>query len=202
MVLKEAYRYQNYLDSLMHEVESHLTNKDFVTTIKQTHNRNKVNSEATNEVVEVEKPIDIECNPNQLLDIAVKVIDEKEKLTDAITDAKKQTAIDIDSSIAMNKVKQNLIIYLNMMLNYKDSQKETTGKDYKFDVNGEQKSYIYPVTEVTTIDYNRNDVKGLVKKYQKETDAISTKLDEIQIMTKVDYSPIWDLDTPLEDVVL
>ena len=62
-------------------------------------------------------------------------------------------------------------------------------------------SYCYPVKEVKTIDYDRNAVKGLISKYKKETDQISTKRDRIDIMTDVDYTPVWEVDTPLEDIL-
>ncbi|MSS07027.1 hypothetical protein FYJ38_00035 [Clostridium sp. WB02_MRS01] len=201
MILKEAYRYQNYLNTLIRDAESYLMKKDFITQTKQTHNRNKVNPDATDETIEVQKPYQVEYTPMDLVDFIVKAIDEKQKLSDAIVAAKKTAEIDIDSAIAMNKVKQNYVSILNNMANTKASERTTTGTDYKFNINNEQVSYRYEVSEVVSIDYDRNDVKSLSKKLTKETDEISTKLDAIELTTIVEYNPIWDYDN-LEDVVL
>ena len=201
MILKEAYRYQNYLNTLIRDAESYLMKKDFITETKQTHNRNKVNPDSTDETIEVQKPYQVEFNPMDLVNFIVKAIEEKQKLSDAIVTAKKSAEIDIDSAIAMNKVKQNYVTILNNMANTKAVERTTTGTDYKFNINNEQVSYRYEVQEIVSIDYNRNDVKALAKKFTKETDEISTKLDTIELTTNVDYEPVWDYDN-LEDVVL
>lgn len=202
MVLKEAYRYQNYLDTLIREAQSYLTKNDFITKTIQTHNRKKVNPDAEDEVVEVKTAYNVEFTPMDLVNFIVKAIAEKEKLSNAIIKAKKNTEIDIDSSVAMNKVKQNYIYILNSMASTKPSELVTTGTGYKFNADGDQTSYYYDVKNVTTICYNRNNVRELIKKFQKETDDISTKLDTIQLMTHVDYTPIWSINDNLEDVVL
>lgn len=201
MILKEAYRYQNYLNTLIRDAESYLMKKDFITETKQTHNRNKVNSDATDETIEVQKPYQVEFTPMNLVNFIVKAIEEKQKLSDAIVAAKKTAEIDIDSAIAMNKVKQNYVAILNNMANTKSSERITTGTGYKFNINNEQVLYRYEVQEIVSIDYDRNDVKALTKKLTKETDEISMKLDTIELTTNVDYEPVWDYDT-LEDVVL
>lgn len=201
MILKEAYRYQNYLNTLIHDAEIYLMKKDFITETKQTHNRNKVNPDATDEVIEVQKPYQVEFSPMDLVNFIVKAIEEKQKLSDAIVSAKRTAEIDIDSSIAINKVKQNYITILNNMANTKASEKKSRGTDYKFDNEGKQGQYFYEIDEVVSIDYDRNDVKALAKKLSKETDTVSTKLDTIELTTNVDYEPVWDYDT-LEDVVL
>lgn len=201
MILKEAYRYQNYLNTLIRDAESYLMKRDFITETKQTHNRNKVNPDSTDETIEVQKPYQVEFTPMNLVNFIVTAIEEKQKLSDAIVSAKKTAEIDIDSAIAMNKVKQNYVTILNNMANTKAVERTTTGTDYKFNINNEQVSYRYEVQEIVSIDYNRNDVKALAKKLTKETDEISTKLDTIELTTNVDYKPVWDYDN-LEDVVL
>lgn len=203
MVLKEAYRYQNYLNDLICDAQSYLIRKDFITTTKQTHNRNKVNRDATDEVVDVAKSYTVEFSPTNLVDFIVKAINEKQRLSDAIVAAKKTAEIDIDSSIAMNKVKQGYVVILNNMANTKPSERKTRGTDYKINaIDGNQMSYYYDIDEVVTIDYDRNDVKALAKKLSKEADEVSTKLDIIELTTKVDYEPTWDIGDSLEDVVL
>jgi len=135
------------------------------------------------------------------LEQIVRSSNNQKKLSDAIVSAKRTAEIDIDSAIAMNKVKQNYITILNNMANTKASEKKNRGVDYKFDNEGKQGQYFYEIDEVVSIDYDRNDVKSLAKKFTKESDEISMKLDSIELTTSVDYEPVWDYDN-LEDVVL
>lgn len=201
MILKEAFRYQNYLSSLFTETVGYLSREDFITTTSQEHNRKKSNPDADDEKVVVQKPYNVEFKPNDLIDFAVKLINEKQKLSDAITEAKKTTSFDVDAAMSMNKTKQGFIHVLRRMASIKPIESEKEGVSYKFNNDGDQVSYRYPIKEVKTIDYDREDVKKLIDKYKKETDKISTERDRIDIMTEVDYTPIWDVDTPLEDIV-
>ena len=202
MILKEAFRYQNYLTSLFVQATSYLSREDFITTTTQNHNRSMVNPDAQDEKISVPKVFNVGYKPNDLIDFVVKLIDEKQKLSNAITEAKKSLDMDIDAAMNMNKTKQDFISVLRRMASIKSTESEKEGTSYKFNNDGDQVSYRYPVKEVKTIDYDRNAVKGLISKYKKETDEISTERDRIDIMTEVDYTPVWEVDTPLEDILV
>lgn len=201
MNLKESYRYANYLDNLLNTAYRYLQNKGFVTSTKQNHLRSKANSEATDDVIEVQKPYDVDFIPNQVIDFAVKVLAEKDALVEAIATAKASAEINIDNAIAMNKKKQGFVSVLNGLVGIKASETQSTGKSYKFDMNGEQKPYIYDVISTTVIDFSRDDVRKLIKKYLKETDEISAKLDAIEINTMVPFECSWDVNDVFEDLV-
>lgn len=201
MNLKESYRYANYLDGLLSTAYTYLRNKGFITTTKQNHLRSKANSEAQDEIVEVQKPYDVEFTPNNIIDFVIKVINEKESLFEAIADAKSGTEINIDNAIAMNKKKQGFISVLNSMADIKPSESVISGFDYKFNQEGNQVKYFYNIEQSTCIDYNRTDVRNLIKKYLKETDEISAKLDLIEITTFVDFEPSFDINEKFEELV-
>ena len=201
MNLKESYRYANYLDNLLNTAYSYLRNKGFVTTTKQNHLRSKANSDAQDEVIEVQKPYDVEFTPMNVVDFAVKVIDEKERLANAIAVAKAGTEINIDNAIAMNKRKQGFVSILNGMADIKASESIVSGSDYKFNQEGNQVKYFYNIEQSTSIDFDRTDVRNLIKKYLKETDEISAKLDLIEITTQVDFIPKWDINDKFEELV-
>ena len=201
MILKEAFRYQNYLTSLFVQATSYLSREDFITTTTQNHNRSMVNPDAQDEKISVPKVFNVGYKPNDLIDFVVKLIDEKQKLSNAITEAKKLLDMDIDAAMSMNKTKQDFISVLRRMASIKSTESEKEGTSYKFNNDGDQVSYRFPVKEVKAIDYNRNTVIGLISKYKKETDQISTTRDRIDIMTEVNYDPIWEVDTPLEDIL-
>lgn len=202
MNLKESYRYANYLDTLLNTSYRYLQNKGFVTTTKQNHLRAKANSEAADEVIDVQKPYDVDFTPNEVIDFVVAIIAEKELLADAIAKAKAGTEINIDNAVAMNKKKQGFVSVLNSIANLKPSEKVTQGTDYKFNQqDGNQIRYYYNIEETTTIDFDRNDVKALIKKYSKECDDISAKLDAIEINTTIDFVPKYDITDTFEDLV-
>ena len=54
----------------------------------------------------------------------------------------------------------------------------------------------------TSIDFDRTDVRNLIKKYLKETDEISSKLDLIEITTQVDIEPRFDVNDKFEELVV
>ena len=202
MNLKESYRYANYLDGLLNTAYSYLRSKGFVTTTKQNHLRSKANTDALDEIIDVPKQYDVDFTPNNLIDFAVKVLDEKESLVNAIADAKSKTEINIDNAISMNKKKQEFVSVLNSLANIKPGERQKSGSDYKFNAEGNQVAYCYTVLETTSIDFDRNDVRALSKKYLKETDDISSKLDAIEINTILDFEPKFDVNSTFEEAVL
>mgnify|MGYP000200648693 CR=1 FL=1 len=204
MVLKEAYRYQKFLAGLIHSAEYYLYKKEFVTTVEQYHERKKSNPDAENETVQKENPTksSVDFSVNDLLRFIPELLEEKENLSIAINKAKNTTEIDIDASLSMNKQKQEFIRVLNDMNSKKSCEKTITGKGYKFNVNNEQVPYIYDVVEKTTIDFDRNTVKALIKKYSKETDHVSTILDRIVLTTQVDFDPKYDINDTLEELLV
>lgn len=202
MNLKEAFRYQNFLDELLGTAYSYLNNKNFVVSTVETHLKSQVNPDVKDEVIEVQKPYDVEFTPNDLIDFVVKVVNEKEKISNIISDAKMRTEIDIDVAIALNKKKQGFARVLQSLSNIKSGEKVKNASDYKFNTDGNQVSYYYKINEVTQIDFNRHDVRGLYKKLLKETDEVSTKLDSILINTELDFNPSWDINDSFEECVV
>lgn len=202
MNLKESYRYANYLDGLLSTAYTYLRNKGFVTTTVEEHLRKQSNPDVENETIEVQKSFDVEFSPNDVIDFVVKVIEEKEKLYESIAKAKGTTEINIDNAISMNKKKQGFVSVLNGIADIKPTESITTGNDYKFNNEGNQVKYFYNIKRITTIDYNRTDIKNLIKKYLRETDDISAKLDLIEITTIVQFTPLFNINTSFEDSIV
>lgn len=201
MNLKESYRYANYLDNLLNAAYKYLATNGFITTVKQEHLRSKVNPEATDETIIVPKFYDVDFHPMDVINFVVKVFDEREKLVKAIADAKNSIELNIDNSISMNKKRQAFIEVLESMALIKSKETIVNGSGYKFNTDGNQVSYNYEVKQVTSIDFDRNDVKALIKKFNKQCDEVSSKLDSIEINTEVQFTPLWDVNDKLEDIL-
>lgn len=202
MNLKESYRYQNFLDRLLDTSYSYLRNKNYITTTTQEHMRKKANPDAENEIMDVAKPFDVEFAPNDIIDFVMDVLAEKDSVSKAIAVAKSNTEINIDNAIAMNIKRHDYITILESMVNTKPSETTVRGTGYRFNNEMNQVTYYYDVVQKTTIDFNRNDVKGLIKKLNRECDEISAKLDSIEINTVLDFAPKYDVNDKFEDIIL
>lgn len=205
MILKEAFRNQNFLSELIDSAISYLINTDNVVNKEQEHFRTKVNKEAEDEKVVMPKANIFENKnivPNTVVSFVMDLIDEKDKLTNAITVAKRTTEVDIDSAISLNKTKQNVSSVFERMSNIKGNERVIPGLGYKFNGEGSQVTYRYDIKETTTIDFNRASVKALTKKLRNECDEVSAKIDLINVMTQVDYTPVYEIGDSFEDCIV
>jgi hypothetical protein len=201
MNLKEAFRYQNFLESLLTTAGGYLSDTDYVTTTKREHLRSAANPGATDEtlLVAAEKPFD--CDVNTLVDFTVHIIGEKELLGTAISSAKKSCKLDIDSAIAMNRSRQSVRQLMERLAGVKSREIDSTGHDYRLNNEGNQTSYVYKIKEVVTIDFDRNKVKGIAKALARKSDEVSAELDGLVLSTEVGYTPRYDINDSFEDVL-
>ena len=201
LTLKKSFEYQNYLNRMMSSVEGYLVQEVNTTTTVQTHMRSKANADASDEEVILPKYNPSDYTVNQMVDFLMSLFTEKETLTKAIDVAKASAEINLDSSVSLNKHRQSIMNILNSMAKIKPSESMSSGYGYKFDVNGAQVRYLYDIKSVKTIDFDRDMVKGLVKRLNRESDAVSEKLDLIQIQTTVDFEPQFELTDSIEDAM-
>lgn len=202
MNLKEAYTYANRLEDLYSTAINYLTSKTFITNTTQKHLRSKSNPEVADETIVVEKPNAIEFTPSQVVDFAIKLIDEKENLANAIAAAKSKAEINVDNAISINKSKQRFMRVLTGMANIKSTTTRDQSSDFRFNVNNEQVRYYYPVENIVSIDFDRNNVRNLAKKYAAETEKVSATLDSIVINTQIEFTPTFDINDTFEDLVM
>lgn len=201
MNLKEAFRYQNKLDTFFQSITNYLNYSTNVMVTKQEHLRSKANPDATDETVDMTKDRKISYPVNKLIEFAVHIISEKSKLSEEIENTKKTCGLNIDSAILLNKRKQELSKVFSNMANIKAVERITQGRANKFNVEGNQVSYTYDINEVSTIDFDRNKVKVLSKKYTNEADEISTQIDKIMIDCEVNFTPTYDMNDTFEDAL-
>lgn len=202
MILKDAFRYQNYLTTMINNVDTLLTNKNFVMEIKQDHLRKAINPDAENESIIAKKPNEFDnkkITVNTVVSFLMDLYEQKSSITNAISAAKSNAKIDIDSSVAMNKVRKQIAEIYLCMARLKSYETEKTG--YGKMLNGEKNpvNYTYDIKEVGTIDYDRNVVKSLAKKLKDEADKVSADIDMANITIEVNYTPKYDFDDSLED---
>ena len=201
MYLKEAFRYQNFLNRLLENVTMYLSTNSYITKTTQEHLRQKANPEAENEAIEVKVDRPYECTNNQLVSLLEHLIAEKEKLTVAISAAKKTSDVDIDAELANNRVRQNVARTLSMMGKVRASESVVRGTGHKFNSEGNQVPYSYDIKQVTQIDFDRNKVKHISSALTAKSDEISTLIDKLMVELVVEYEPEYSINDSFEDVV-
>lgn len=199
MNLKESFRYQNFLDSLMKEAAASIQEAGHCLKVTRTHMRNKVNPDVTDyeEIVEDEAFF---AN-DHVIEFMMWLIAEREKLSNAITAAKASVGFDLDAAVETNKFRQSVNGAIKNMLRYSPSKRTERARDYKFNVEGNQMPYIYDVEIVSEEAYDRASAKKHMRSIISEADKTSAKIDAALINTVVDYEPSFDVNETFNDVM-
>lgn len=202
MNLKEAFRYQNFLDRVFTQVASAMIYPDNLLQVTKNHMRSKAISSAEDETEKVEVP-ELIC-PKAAVTLALQIIDEREKLTTAIGAAKQSLPgelADMDAAIEANKYRQLAAERIRMMLKTKAGKRVEKGTGYTFNSEGNQVSYYYDVEVSTEERFDREKMKSIMQDLLKKSDQVSVQIDEAVVNTKVEYEAPWDVNTSLEDLI-
>ena len=103
MNLKDAFRFQNQLQSLMSEAEGILLDDRNITEVKVTALHKKVMPEKENETTVEIPPSEYADRINQVAAFLLYLLTEREKLSKAIRVAKERQSIDMDSEVSLNR---------------------------------------------------------------------------------------------------
>lgn len=201
MHLKDAFRYQNTLSRLVDQSVDFLSKKANVTVVTQEHMRKKANPEAEDETVQVERDRSLPQDNNTVVAFLEHLMDEKSKLSSAIARAKADCGFDIDTELANNRTRQRVTACLNGMARIRPEERTVTGRAYKFNTDGEQVPYSYDIKQVTSIDFDRNAVRAMAKRYQEASDGTSTRIDRLMVDVEVDYAPEFAPTDGLDDAI-
>lgn len=202
MNLKEAFRLQNKLHSLMDEVQEILLQEQNITKVQTTLLRKKVMPEADNETILETPSIEYADHITELAVFLLHLLDEQERLARAIRKAKDTLPIDMDSEVGLNRKRQNAAAVLRHMSALKNSEVvlPNGGLGYKFNAEGNQVSYCCDMKRVTTIHYDRNKIRTHMAALSRKADSVSAELDRCVVMTDVDYTAGFDVNDSLSHI--
>ena len=196
MNLKEAFRYQNKLQSFLDEAQSTLDRDSNVTRVENTYLRHKVMPEAEDETV-----MDVAQTEyaEQITDVArfmIYLLEEKSRLFAAIRKAKDALDMDMDSEVSLNAARQSIARTFKRMNDLRSSEQTISngGTGYRFNADGNQISYRCDVRQVTTINYDRKVIRAALGKLNQRADETSAKIDLCLVTSKVDYAPPFDVN--------
>ena len=200
MNLKEAFTYQNFYDKMLMKVERYFSTTNSTYTRTFTHLKSAVNPEAE-DVVKVEVQTEkLPYTVDTIIEFVADIFVEKEKMYTAIRKAKESVAFDIDAALGINKVRNRFRVVLEQELyNKKDVERVSEGRDYKFNVNGEQVPYTYEINEKMTLEYDRKKIKNIMKELDLASNANSKQVDLLNVNLEVEITPKYTLDMDLED---
>ena len=210
MNLKEAAKYGKFLNDMLYIAQSTSTSKDYVRKVTEFHNRSKFNPDDIDEKIEVIPQDKLDIKSNDLIYLAKSLIEEKLRLSLAISKGKSKLNIDwkenniklpLDEAISYNKQLRSLITncdYLNGIKSIEDKQKQY---GYKINVEGNQVSYQYEVLLKKEVDFDKTVVKSLSKSLKNKTDKISTLIDQAMTKDVIDFNPLFDVNDTFEEIV-
>lgn len=203
MKLKEAFRYMNYLDSLNRESRRYLTSRENSTIITETHYKSKANPEAADEVLTNKQ---LRENWNQHKDIMLMVafcldlLREKRELSVAVAKVKAEQEFRLDTELAINKARQELLSELKMTVRSSASGKRIrSDKAYKFNAEGNQVPYYYQVEETVEPAFDVQRLKAKIRELQNTADEVSAEADAVLVNTEIAFNPKYNLSDTFDD---
>ncbi len=196
MNLKEAFRFQNKLQSLMDEAERILADDRNITQVKVTALYKKAMPEQENETTVEPAPSEYADHIDAVAAFLLHLLGEREKLSRAIRAAKERQEMDMDSEVSLNSTRQSLASFFRHMVDLRNSEKLLPGgaTGYRFNAEGNQVPFRCDAKRVATIHYDRNRVRSYLKQLTEKSDQVSAQLDRCLINSQVDYDAPFDVN--------
>ena len=196
MNLKEAFRFQNKLQSLMDEAERILADDRNITQVKVTALYKKAMPEQENETTVEPAPSEYADHIDAVAAFLLHLLGEREKLSRAIRAAKERQEMDMDSEVSLNSTRQSLASFFRHMVDLRNSEKLLPGgaTGYRFNAEGNQVPFRCDAKRVVTIHYDPNRVRSYLKQLTEKSDQVSAQLDRCLINSQVDYDAPFDVN--------
>jgi len=195
MNLKEAFQAQNKISALIGYIDGYLSDTDNLMTVTEKHLKSKALAGQSDESVDASQKSEENYDAHKMLAAWKTLTAERSALIAAISAAKCAMEFDFDATVDENKNRRSFIAVLHNMATLKSSHvlQKNKGMDYVFNNEGNQISYRYDIDQIKTIDYDRNEVRAMLKDLQKEADEVSLKIDAALLNTVVNYEAKIDL---------
>ena len=202
MNLKEAFRFQNKLGTLMDEAQGILGREANITKVENTYLRQKVYDGAENETVVDTPPTEFADRITDVVKFVMHLMDQREKLSKAIHAAKNALSIDMDSEVGLNAKRQEIARVLKRMADVRNSEVLINGggTGYRFNQEGNQVTYRCDVKRVTTINFDRKVVRNFAAEMNRRADAVSAELDRCLVNSEVAYEAPFDVNDSFAEI--
>ena len=202
MNLKEAFRFQNKLGTLMDEAQGILGREANITKVENTYLRKKVFDGAENETVIDTPPTEFADKITEIVRFLMYLMEQREVLSKAIHAAKNALPIDMDSEVGLNAKRQEIARVLKRMSDVRSSEVVINGggTGYRFNQEGNQVTYRCDVRRVTTINFDRKVVRNFAAEMNRTADAVSSELDRCLVNSEVAYEAPFDVNDSFAEI--
>ena len=194
MNLKESFRYQKYLDSLMSDASYVLL--DSLNYFSKTEKHYKVEG---CEVVTTKQ----DGSPS--IDVVIMFMDwivrERYELCEEIWNAKQQLEWDLDAKISSNKFRREMCVDIAAMMKHKTRNFNTQETGYKFTSDGNQVPYKYNVDVELEYAYDREKAHDFLLRERAYADTVSNEIEMALLTTTVNFYPVIDVNLPFEEAI-
>ena len=203
MNLKDAFRAQNKLQAIMEQAEVILQDQSNTLHVTTTHLRSKVMPDAQDAVIEEAAPSDYADHINEVAAFLMAMLAERERLAAAIHKAKAGLELDMDSETGLNRVRQSLADTFRRMAVLRNSEMVLAngGTGYRFNGEGNQVGYRCDAKRVTTINFDRNKIRGMSTELGRTADSISAQLDKCLVNTEVEYQLPFEMNDSFDTIL-
>lgn len=200
MNLKEAFRYQRFLDSLMAQAGITMSRRDNCVTITEHHLLSEVGVGEEDKTVEPESTDYV--GSEAMLAFSLDLVNERGKLSAAIDETKSKLNIDIDAAVELNKFRQRLAASIASVLSYKAGKTTGTAIGYRLnEVSGSQECYKYTVECVTAEAFDRDSFAAARRELLKDAEKTSAEIDLAIVTSEVPYDPPFDVNASFDEAV-
>ena len=138
------------------------------------------------------------------VEFLLRLLTEREKLSAAICRAKAGLDLPagLDGEVSLNGKRQEVAGLFRRMAGLHSSEVliSNGGVGYRFNNEGNQVSYRCDVKRVTTISFDRNQIRQMCTKLSRKADATSAALDAALINIPVEYTAPFDVNDPFAEV--
>lgn len=204
MNLKEAFQYQNYLTRMLDYVICNGLYSSVVVKVEEKHLRSAAKPECQDEIVDktAERKFDSNISVDTLIDFAAAIVEERLKVAKAIEHTKEWMAFALDAELNANKERRKLIGCLKDLSKIKQARVETVpGMGHTFNAEGNQVSFVYQTERTTTIDFDRNKVRAMLKSMSAEADRVSMEAEQTMLDSNVDLDPMFNMTDEIDDAL-
>ena len=197
MNMKDAFRFQNKLKNLMCEATSILQDQRNIVKVKTTHLRSKVMSDALDAVVE-------ETAPSEYAGHIRISIREKTEQGHSLRPRAGWIWIwtaRFGPEPAAPGTGRSFHRHMTTLRNSEKDHRRRWIRIPLLCVRATRFSYRCDATQVTTIDFDRNKIRGMATALSKKADEISMALDKCLVNTEVAYEAPFDINDSFEEIL-
>lgn len=158
--------------------------------------------EAKDAVIEDAAPNEYAGHINAVVAFLMAMLAEREKLSAAIYATKSKLPLDMGEA-GLNRARQGLANTFRRMTALRNNEVVVAngGSGYRFNGEGNQVSYRCDAKRVTTINFDRNKIRGMATELGRKADEVSAQIDRCLVNAEVDYAFPFEMNDTF-DVIL